>query len=155
MKRKTLKGLCFVVMLVGVVATAQLASANSFVHASVCNWDQDAYPDMYYGWNYIYNSSSASISGYVICSPTRTYSWINDAEAYVYKPANTYFSGYANFISKDGGCTDWQSGSLSYSSSGNKKIDFTPTPNDCNTDGYMNYELYIPASGYVYGFYTN
>jgi hypothetical protein len=146
-----MKRLATLFAVLGIMTMANAASAYEFTpgqHCQVTDYDTNS-PVVSYTWMQMYAGANGA---YAICPVTRTYSSVNQATAYVNNPSDATTWGYLNFVSTDASYTNYNSASTA--TAGNVSIAFAPI-NTSNHDGFVNFEMYVPANGGIYGFFSN
>jgi hypothetical protein len=146
-----MKRLATIIAALGIMTMANVASAYEFTPGQICqftDYDTNA-PVVTYNWPAMYAGANQA---YVICPIPRTYNSVSSAIAYVYNPSGSTFWGYLNFVNTDGTYTNFNSASTT--TAGNTTLGFSAI-NTGGYNGFVNFELYVPAGGAVRGFFTN
>jgi hypothetical protein len=143
--------------MLGIMASTNVALAWEFTPGQICQVTpttaDHANLTLNYGWvtaSAITNTSTDTV--YTVCPVPRTYSSVSTATAYVYNPSGATTGGYINYVSTDTSVTSFHYASTT--TAGYTSIAFAP-PDSAGTNGFLNFELWLPAGGGVVGFHTN
>jgi hypothetical protein len=143
-----MKRLATIIAALTIMTMANVASAYEFTPGQICQVTDPTTAGYY--WVDFY---AAGTNGtYTICPITRTYSSVNQATAYVYNPSGSTTWGYINFVATNGSYTNFSSASTT--TAGNTSISFSAI-NTGGYDGFVNFEMYMPSGGEIFGFFTN
>jgi hypothetical protein len=148
-----MKRLVTFIAMLGITVAASVASANEYTPGQICQVTSTTADHSALIMNYGWVSASSSDGAYTICPVTRTYSSVSAAKAYVYNPSGASTGGYVNFVSTDDSYTNFNYASTS--TAGSTSITFAAISNPSGLNGFVNFEMTIPANGGIYGFYSN
>jgi hypothetical protein len=143
-----MKRLATIIAALAIMTMANVASAYEFTPGQICQVT-DTTSASYY-WTQFY--ASGTNGTYAICPVIRTYSSVSQATAYVYNPSGSTTGGYINFVSVYGTYTNFNYASTT--TAGATSINFAAINTNGN-NGFVNFEMTVPASGGIYGFFTN
>lgn len=148
-----MKRLATIIVALGMLALANVASANEYTPGQACQVTNTTSDHSSLILSYYWTQAYAPNGAYTICPVIRTYSSVSAAKAYVSNPSGSTTSGYVNFVSTDGGYTNYNRAETS--TAGNATITFSAISNPSGLNGFVNFEMTIPAGGGIYGFYSN
>jgi hypothetical protein len=146
-------GLATIIAVLGTMAVANVALANEFTPGQICQVNTTTTDHSALTLSYGWVEATAPTGAYAVCPMTRTYSSVSSAKAYIYNPTGQTTSGYINFVNTDDTYTNYNYASTT--TVGNTSLTFTAISNPSGLNGFVNFEMFIPANGGVYGFYSN
>lgn len=141
-----MKRLATILTALGLLTSAGVASAWEFTPGAACQSDTQG--AVYHGWSGL----SANQDTYVVCPVTRTYSSVGTARADVSNPGGTV-SGWVNFTTEDGNYSDCNYNSTD--ATGAIQLSFPAIENPTGQEGFVTFDLNLPAGAVVRGFHSN